>query len=67
MAAPFVEGRLRDETLTIEIRSRCAHCDRDITISVDSELQYDAPPEVLVFEPRVDWSKFREPNIIHHY
>jgi len=62
-----VEGRLRQEELTIDIRSRCAHCDRQIEISIDSELRYDAPPDVVVFEPRVDWSTFREPNIIRHY
>ena len=67
MAAPFVEGRLRNEHLAVEIRSRCAHCDRDITLNVDSELHHDGPPGVLVFEPRVDWSSFREPNIIRHY
>lgn len=70
MAAPFVEGRLRQQPLSIEIRTQCGHCDRRMTLSVDSELQFrvaerDAQP--LVFEPRVDWSTFREPNIIKHY
>jgi hypothetical protein len=51
----------------VDIETRCAHCERDIAISVDSELRYDAPPDVLVFEPRVDWSTFHEPNIIRHY
>ncbi len=36
-------------------------------MTVDSELRYDGPKDVLVFEPRVDWSAFREPNIIRHY
>lgn len=36
-------------------------------MSVDSGLRYEAPPDVLVFEPRIDWSTFREPNIIHDY
>jgi hypothetical protein len=62
-----VEGRLREQKLSVEIATRCAHCDREIAISLDSELRYDAPPGVLVFEPRVDWSAFREPNIIRHY
>ena len=62
-----MEGRLRQQDLTIDIRSRCAHCDRAIAISIDHELRYDAPPDVLVFEPRIDWPAFREPNIIHHY
>ena len=62
-----MEGRLRQQTLTIEIDTQCGHCDRQIGISIDSELRYTAPPDVLVFEPRVDWSTFTEPNIIHHY
>ena len=67
MAAPFVEGRLFEQPVTVDIRTRCAHCDRAIAITIDSELRYEAPPGVLVFEPRVDWSAFREPNIIRHY
>ena len=70
MAAPFVEGRLRNEPLTIEIGTRCAHCDRSMTISVDSDLHYDVAEEgaePIVFEPRIDWSTFHEPNIIGHY
>ena len=67
MAAPFVEGRLRQQALRVDIDTRCAHCDRRIAMSVDSDLRYDGPPDVLVFEPRVDWSNFTEPNIIHHY
>ena len=70
MAAPFVEGRLRNEALTVEIRTACAHCDREMTITVDSDLQSTVAhngAKPLVFEPRLDWSTFREPNIIHGY
>ncbi len=65
-----MEGRLRDEPLTIEIRTRCAHCDRTMTLSVDRDLRYEVAEKgaaPLVFEPRVDWSDFHEPNIIGHY
>lgn len=62
-----MEGRIRQEVLSADILTSCAHCDRDIVISVNSELHYEGPPHVLVFEPRVDWSRFTEPNIIHHY
>lgn len=70
MAAPFVEGRLRNEPLSIEIRTTCVHCGREMTLVVGSDLRYevaqkDADPHV--FEPRVDWSTFHGPNIIHHY
>jgi len=70
MAAPFVEGRLRNERLTAEIETSCAHCDEPMLLRVDSELHFDVEPAdaaPLVFEPRVDWSGFTEPNIIRRY
>ncbi len=54
----------------MEIRTTCAHSGSPMRIVVDSELKYrveEGPPELLVFEPRVDWVKFSEPNIIDAY
>ena len=70
MAAPFVEGRLRQEPLTIDIETTCEHCERAMAMRVDSELRYEvtspgAAP--IVFEPRLDWSTFTDPNIIAKY
>jgi hypothetical protein len=70
VAAPFVQGRLRDEYLAVEIETQCAHCGKAMHVDIDSELKYrvrerDARP--LMFEPRVDWDTFEEPNIIHAY
>ena len=70
MAAPFVQGRLREEYLTVAIETQCAHCGEAMHIDLDSELKYrvrenDARP--LMFEPRVDWDTFEEPNILHAY
>lgn len=65
-----MEGRLRQKPLRIDIRTKCAHCAREIAISVDSELRYDVAQKdarPMVFEPRLDWSVFRGPNIIHDY
>ena len=70
MATPFVQGQLRDETLTIDIETSCGHCDRKINIRLDSDgkwdlQQTDAAP--LVFEPSIDWKTFTKPNIIDDY
>ncbi len=70
MAAPFVQGQLRNEALSITIRTECGHCARAMRITVDSQLRYrvdDGGAEPLIFEPHVDWETFDEPNIIHAF
>jgi hypothetical protein len=54
----------------VEIHTACACCGRPMEIIVDSELDYrivKGSRTPLVFEPHVDWSKFRDPNIIDGY
>jgi len=68
--APFVQGRLRGEKLSIDLESECAHCGKPLHISIDSELnsqvrEKDAEP--LLFEPDVDWDAFKGANIINDY
>jgi hypothetical protein len=73
VATPFVQGRLRDENLVVEIESACAHCGRQIRLTMDSEMHWsmqesgvsDAQP--LLFTPEVDWQHFREPDITRAY
>jgi len=65
-----VQGRLRNERLSVKIDSECGHCGRKLHLSFDSELAWsveegDADP--LVFEPDIDWGHFRGANIIHDY
>lgn len=70
MATPFVQGRLREESLSVSIRTECAHCGRPMRIEVDSELRCrveDAGAEPLVFQPQINWATFSEPNIIAAY
>jgi hypothetical protein len=73
VATPFVQGRLRDENLVVEIESACAHCDREIRLTVDSEMywsiQEPAAPgaQPLLFMPEVDWQHFEEPDITRAY
>lgn len=70
MAAPFVQGRLREERLSVVVSTECAHCGRPMHIEIDSELKYrvgEEGAEPLVFEPQINWATFQEPNIIHAY
>ena len=70
MATPFVQGRLRDRDLEVEIRTVCAHFGDPMVLAVDSELRHRVErggPNPLVFEPTVDWSTFSEPTIIDGY
>jgi hypothetical protein len=65
-----VQGHLRQSPLEVEIKTTCAHCGQPIELVVDSELNYriekgGASP--LVFEPEIDWSTFKDPNIIDGY
>jgi len=68
-----VQGRLRDENLVVEIESACAHCGREIHLTVDSELHWSvqgpgaAGVHPLLSVPEVDWQHFAEPNIIDAY
>jgi len=61
---------LRQSPLEIEINTACAHCGNSMRIAVDSDLNHriatgGAAP--LVFEPEIDWSRFKDPNIIDGY
>jgi hypothetical protein len=54
----------------VEIKTSCAHCGEAIELVVDSELTYRVEkggPSPLVFEPEIDWSKFKDPTIIDGY
>jgi hypothetical protein len=64
---PFVQGHLRNESITVTIKTQCAHCARPMQIEIDSELRYhcdaeDAEP--MVFIPHVNFEKLKDPSII---
>jgi hypothetical protein len=67
IATPFVQGQLRKEALTFTIHTKCAHCEKEIQIEMDSELNYsvsDPNARPLIFVPMVDFSKLEDPSII---
>jgi hypothetical protein len=65
-----VQGRLRNKYLSVEIETKCRHCDQTMHFTVDSDMRVslrdkDASP--LVFMPDVDWANFAERTIIDSY
>jgi len=65
-----VQGRLRKQTLEVEIATSCAHCGRPMHIVVDERLQWrpmERGSDPHLFMPAIDWPGFRAPNIIGDY
>jgi hypothetical protein len=70
IATPFVQGRLREGSISVTINSICAHCDHPIEIQLDSDMNYKVTQEnagPLVFHPQIDWGSFSEANIISQF
>jgi hypothetical protein len=64
---PFVQGQLRQETISLSIDTECAHCGEEIRINIDSELNFSVTnpgAEPLIFVPTVDFSTLEDPSII---
>ena len=67
IATPFVQGRLRNESLSVTVETECRHCGEPISIEIDQDLKYNintGAKEALVFAPFVDLEKIAEPSII---
>jgi hypothetical protein len=65
-----VQGRLRNEYLSVEIETKCRHCDKTLHFTVDSDMRVSVDEEQarpLVFMPDVDWANFTERTIIDSY
>jgi hypothetical protein len=65
-----VQGQLENKYLSVEIQTKCRHCDQEIYIDLDSDMrvfvhEQDAAP--LIFMPDVDWNTFAERTIIDSY
>ncbi len=70
MAAPFVQGQLSKEHLSVEIETKCHHCGEGLHIKLDSEMHATLREEKaapLVFMPDVDWDQFAARTIIDAY
>lgn len=67
---PFVQGQLRNESITITFRTECGHCARALRLEVNSAGRSDiaeAGPNPLVYVPVIDFTKLKAPNIIDDF
>ena len=70
LATPFVQGRLREEKLEVEVVTECSQTGCELRLQIDSDLNcavLSPGADPYVFEPHLDWSSFTAPNIIHDY
>jgi len=69
-AAPFVQGRLRNEPLSVVVRTECAHCKSPMELTIDSDCNCTVNGEgcsPFVFMPDVDLLKLKDENIINAF
>ncbi len=62
-----MQGRLRNERLTVEIATSCAHCARPMHIEVDERFDWrvkEPGADPHLFLPHIDWKSFLGQNII---
>jgi len=70
IATPFVQGRIREETLSITTRTECACCERPIELEIDSEMNCrvgSAGAAPLVSVPLVNARRLDAPNIVDDF
>ena len=70
MATPFVQGKLRDESLSFEVRTECSCCGRKIGFTLQHDLSYtldDPESSPLYFVPVVDFTKLQAPSIVDDF
>ncbi|MDD5168601.1 MAG: hypothetical protein PHN75_07270 [Syntrophales bacterium] len=66
-ATPFVQGRLRKESLSVTVSTECAHCRAPMEIEIDSDLNYKVKSggcAPIIFIPDVDLFNLKDESII---
>jgi len=65
-----VQGRLREESLSVVVKTECAHCAEPMEIEIDSDLNYKVKEEgcePVVFVPDVNLFELEEDSIIDSF
>ena len=65
-----MQGHLGKEHLEAELTTVCGHCGARLEMRITSDLKIDVHTrgaDPLVFEPDVEWARFRGPNILDAY
>ena len=69
-ATPFVQGRLREEKVSVTVDTECAHCQRSMRLTIDSAMNWSCPEadcRPVLFVPEVDFSRLEDPSIIEAF
>lgn len=69
VATPFVQGRLRGTELSVQVRTICAHCGKELNLEIDSDLTITAldGAEPMVFIPEVNVFALNAPTIVDDF
>lgn len=65
-----MQGRLRNEHLTVTVRTECAHCKDPMELTIDSDLNFSVKEEgcdPMIFVPDVDLLKLKDESIINAF
>jgi hypothetical protein len=65
-----VQGHLRNENLSVEIETTCAHCAHPLRITLDSDLHWSINEQgatPYIFMPTIDWTHFTASTILDAY
>ena len=65
-----MQGKIRNEDVSVEVETKCRHCDQVMHLTIDSDLRISVREEEavpLAFMPDVDWEHFAERTIIDAY
>ena len=61
---------MRNEYLSVTIKTECAHCSQPMELDIDSDLSYKTKQQEcnpIVFVPDVDFSRLKDDSIIDSF
>lgn len=70
MATPFVQGRLRQQPVSITVETRCEHCLEPMTLTIDDDMNFSveqSEAEPMIFTPDVDVYDVEAPSIVDDF
>jgi hypothetical protein len=65
-----VQGRLREERLSVLVKTECAHCSEPMEIEIDSDLNYKVKEvgcKPIVFVPDINLFELEDDSIIDSF
>ncbi len=65
-----MQGRLRNQPITVTVRTECAHCKEPMELTIDSDLNFtvkDGGRAPMVFIPDVDLLTLQDESIINAF